>query len=120
MTPKRFQKFIDRDKGCIHCGEIESIAPHHRLNRGMGGSKKLDTVANIVVMCSQMNLFLETNPEIAEWGRSNGWKLRTGQTPETSPLWLPRLGFWALLGTDYDIKNLQGETNADYSETVRF
>lgn len=113
MTPKQFRRYLDRDGGCIHCGETESVAPHHRLNRGMGGSKERDTPANIVVLCSWMNNLLESDPIVADKARENGWKLRPGQNPRTAPIWLPMTGFWALLDDDYHVRNLRGEINAN-------
>jgi len=118
MTPKQFQKYLDRDGGCIHCGETESVAPHHRLNRGMGGSKVRDVPSNIIVLCSAMNNLLESNADIAETGRENGWKLRSGQDPKTTPIWLPLQGLWALLGDGYDVTNLRRETNANNQEST--
>ena len=44
MNKKRFQKYLDRDGGCVHCGDVETAVPHHRLNRGMGGSKERDVL----------------------------------------------------------------------------
>jgi len=42
MTPKEFKKFQLRDKHCPHCGATgEMLVPHHRKNRGMGGSPKI-------------------------------------------------------------------------------
>lgn len=119
MTPKQFRRFLDRDGGCIHCGETEAVAPHHRLNRGMGGSKERDTPANIVVLCSTMNNLLESDSVVAEQARKNGWKLRSGQNPETVPILLPMTGLWALLTNDYDVRNIRGEPNANYSPTIR-
>jgi hypothetical protein len=119
VTPKQFRKFLDRDGGCIHCGETDAVAPHHRLNRGMGGSKSRDTASNIVVLCSTMNNLVESNADVAERARENGWKLRNGQNPRTTPIWLPRLGFWALLNDDYDVTNIRRETNANYSPETR-
>lgn len=119
MTPKQFQKYLDRDGGCIHCGETESVAPHHRLNRGMGGSKVRDVPSNIIVLCSAMNSLLESDAGIATTGRENGWKLRSGQDPKTTPVWLPMQGLWAFLGDGYDVTNVRREPNADYQESTR-
>lgn len=120
MTPKQFRKYLDRDGGCVHCGEQEAVAPHHRLNRGMGGSKKLDTPENIIVLCSTLNGLLESDAEWAGIGREFGWKLRAGDNPAETPVFLPLVGFWVLLTTDYDAKKLTKEQNADYQTGIYF
>lgn len=119
MTPKQFQKFLDRDGGCIHCGEMEAVAPHHRLNRGMGGSKTRDKPSNIIVLCSMMNNLLESNADGAEMARGYGWKLRPGDDPTETPVWLPLHQLWVLLTDDYDVINQRREPNANYSTTTR-
>jgi hypothetical protein len=101
MNIKSFRKFLDRDGGCVHCGETEAVAPHHRINRGMGGSKKLDTANNILVMCSTMNTAMESSERYATMARLYGWKLRPWEDPAKTPFWHAiRLG-WFLLGDDF-------------------
>lgn len=120
MTPKQFQRYLERDNGCVHCGRTETVAPHHRLNRGMGGSKERDVPSNIIVLCSTMNNLLESDAVIAETARDYGWKLRPGQSPEETPIWLPRLGFWALLTNDYDVINLRRGLDANNQTRTGF
>lgn len=84
MNKKRFQKYLDRDGGCVHCGEIETAVPHHRLNRGMGGSKERDVPSNIICLCANMNGLIESSSEAAEEARRYGWKLRMHQDPSTT------------------------------------
>jgi len=86
----------------------------------MGGSKLLDTASNIIVLCSTLNNLLETNADIAEQARVNGWKLRPGQNPKKVPVWLPRRLSWALLTNDYDVIITTGKLHADNTETTTF
>jgi hypothetical protein len=96
MTPKQFSKYLQRDKGCVHCGETETVSPHHRLNRGMGGSKERDKPANIIVLCSWLNNALESDAKIASEAREYGWKLRAGQDPLTTPYYYYPAGEWRI------------------------
>lgn len=79
----------------------------------MGGSKERDKPANIIVLCSNLNNLLESDPVTAQYGRENGWKLRPGQDPETTMVWLPMQGFWAYLTNDYDVIKPRREINAN-------
>lgn len=101
MTPKQFQKYLDRDGGCIHCGIADAVSPHHRANRGMGGSKKRDVPSNIVVLCSWMNNAVESNAVAAQKAHLLGWKLWNGEHPAETPLWDSVRREWVLLGDDF-------------------
>lgn len=94
MTPKQFARFLDRDQYCLHCGETEALAPNHRVNRGMGGSKKRDHPANIVVLCSVFNGLIESNVEAANLASMNGWKLNSWDDPLFVPVWDRMSGVW--------------------------
>ena len=87
MTPKQFKKFLARDGGCWHCGDTTSVIPHHRVNRGMGGSKGRDEASNIIVMCSNVNGLMESDPIMAQMAREFGWKLESWQDPVSVPVW---------------------------------
>jgi hypothetical protein len=101
MNKKTFQKFIDRDGCCPHCGtDDDTLVPQHRANRGMGGSRSLDRPSNIIVLCSAANLLLETDAKFAEFGRELGWKLTRNQVPEFTPVLLYD-GFW-LIDNDFN------------------
>lgn len=97
MTPKQFEKYLNRDGGCVHCGETEAVAPHHRANRGMGGSKVRDVPSNIVVLCSWMNGRIESHAKLAHQAHLVGWKLWQGEDPATTPLWDANVSNWVLL-----------------------
>jgi len=85
----------------------------------MGGSKVRDVPSNIIVFCSKMNNAIESDAELAEMARGFGWKLRPGDDPKKVPVFLPMTGLWVLLGDDYDVRNLRGETDANNSEQTR-
>jgi hypothetical protein len=101
MTKKEFDKYLARDKGCWHCGDTgDTLVPQHRQSKQMGGSKLLDKPSNIIVFCSEANGLLESNAKFAELGRKFGWKLRRGQAPETTPVFMHN--DWFLLDNNYN------------------
>lgn len=109
MTPKEFQKYIDRDGGCVHCGETEAIAPHHRLNRGMGGSKPRgglynarNAPSNILTLCSTLNGLIEAHTASQAMARDYGWKLRNGDLPSEVPIWHSIRQQWFILDDDFN------------------
>ena len=71
---------------CCHCGETEAIGLQHRISKGMGGSRLLDVPSNLLTMCNVSNAALESDPDFAELGRLNGWKLSRWQDPLTTPV----------------------------------
>jgi len=101
MTPKQFQKFLDRDGGCWHCGDAETAVPHHRVNRGMGGSKARDEASNVIVMCSKINGLMESDPIVAQMAREFGWKLESWQIPATVPVYNAVSNKW------FDVKGFE-------------
>ena len=94
MTPKQFQKFLDRDHVCWHCGASEALIPHHRVNRGMGGSKARHEPSNILTMCFLVNGLMESDPIVAQMAREWGWKLESWQKPAEVPVFNAYLGKW--------------------------
>lgn len=101
MTKKEFQKYLDRDGGCVHCGDTETAVPNHRANRGMGGSKERNVPSNVVVLCSALNGLIESSSDYAEVAKANGWKLLTSDDPEKSPYYDLKTGRWYLLDNFY-------------------
>lgn len=102
MTPKSFQKLLKRDGGrCLHCGETEALAPNHRANRGMGGSKSRDVPSNLVVLCSVMNGLIESDYSAAVIARRCGWKLNTWDDPKKEPVFDRNSGIWYLLDDEF-------------------
>jgi hypothetical protein len=101
LKPKEFARLMERDNGCVHCGEMEAVSPNHRINRGMGGSKLLDRSSNLVVLCSRLNFLIESDPYWMKLGKLYGWKLERWQIPEETPVFDIRSGIWQLLDNDY-------------------
>lgn len=108
MTPKQFQKYLDRDKGCVHCGDTETAVPHHRANRGMGGSKLRDVPSNIVSMCSYMNGLMESNAVVALQAKRMGWKLESWEDPKKVPAFNITTRMWYTLDDNYNRTPMAG------------
>jgi hypothetical protein len=106
MNIKSFRKYLDRDGGCVHCGEMEAVAPHHRINRGMGGSKALDKASNIIVMCSVMNTAMESSERQATIARLYGWKMRPWENPEEVPFWHAVRNQWCCIDDNFNVLEL--------------
>lgn len=101
MKPKDFARLVQRDYGCLHCGETEAIAPNHRANRGMGGSKIRDVPSNVILLCSFYNGLIESHAAAAEEARIYGWKLATWQDPLTEPVYDTQKDEWVLLDNNF-------------------
>ena len=105
MTPKQFQKYLDRDRGCCHCGDTTALVPHHRKNRGMGGAKKLGNLpSNILTVCAWLNTQMECDAYTAQQARDYGWKLESWQDPISTPYFNLITGEWILLADNYQIE----------------
>jgi hypothetical protein len=68
-------KLFERDGWCWHCGTIDTLVPHHRANRGFGGYKALDTLQNVILVCSYYNGLMESDADVANEARQLGHKL---------------------------------------------
>jgi len=101
MTAKQFRRYLDRDQSCWHCGEVEAVAPHHRVNRGMGGSKAREKPSNTIVMCSSFNQLMESETGAMLAGMQFGWKLPAYAAPESEPVYNMNDGRWYVLDNDY-------------------
>jgi len=113
LTPKEFGKLVARDSYCLHCGETEAIAPNHRINRGMGGSKKRNHAANYSLICSSLNGLIESDNRWAEVAKDYGWKLETWQDPYTEPVFDLVMGVWYLLDDDFTRMVVNGKGDND-------
>jgi len=103
LTPKQFQRYLNRDvNGCYHCGDVETAIPQHRANRGMGGSRKRDHPANIVVLCSLVNGLIESDVGWQTLAREYGWKLSSWDDPLFVPVYEAMWGEWWLLDDEFN------------------
>jgi 5-methylcytosine-specific restriction endonuclease McrA len=74
--PAKLRRLIlDRDQHCWHCGETWDLVVHHRINRGMGGSKLLDRPDNLLAVCALYNGAMESDARVASQARGWGHKL---------------------------------------------
>jgi hypothetical protein len=106
MNAKQFRKYLERDGGCYHCGDVETAIPQHRVNRGMGGSKKRDHPANIIVLCSLVNGLIESNVGWQTMAREYGWKLSQWDDPYFVPVYDATSGQWWLLDDEFGRERL--------------
>jgi len=109
VTPKEFAKYVARDRYCLHCGETEAIAPNHRSNRGMGGSKKRNHAANIVVLCSLVNGLIESDAGWAAMARAHGWKLSSWDDPYFVGVYDATTGRWWRLDDSFGRVEVAGD-----------
>jgi hypothetical protein len=88
---------LDRDDhSCCRCGvslEGSYYSLHHRRRKGAGGSKLLDTMANLVTLCGTGTTgchgYIEEHRAACY---TLGWLVPNGATPEAWPVL--RLGSW--------------------------
>lgn len=89
----------ERDPYCIHCGADDTLQTHHRQNRGMGGSKKLDRLDNLIRICAWLNYMMEQDANVAAEARDMGWKLGSWDGFDT-PVFDKTLQTWFILTAD--------------------
>jgi hypothetical protein len=95
--PKKIRDLIRaRDQHCYHCGVEEDLVPHHRINRGMGGSKLLDTPDNLMMVCAVYNGLMESDILTARNARGWGHKLAVWEDT-ARPVFDVVGGWWFLL-----------------------
>lgn len=75
LSKPLLDKLRKRDKMCWDCGEINDLIPHHRKNRKMGGSKLLDRLDNLLLVCADYNGLMESDARTASQARDFGHKL---------------------------------------------
>ena len=81
MKAAEVKKLRVRDEWCWHCGATANLVPHHRANRGAGGSKVLDNLQNVILVCASFNGEMESDPAVAAWARDLGLKLSRYSSP---------------------------------------
>lgn len=83
---------------CVSCGSSD-LTIQHRISKGMGGSKILDSPSNLLTLCLLCNERLESDAEFAALGKRFGWKLHRNRDviPSNERCWYPADGRWWLL-----------------------
>lgn len=101
MNKKELRLLFKRDAVCWHCGlNDDTLVPHHRLNRGMGGSAARDNLSNVILVCSRYNLLMESDSFWAARAREQGHKLLSWQNPAVAPCFDVSSGVWYRLNLD--------------------
>jgi hypothetical protein len=109
VNAKDFKRLVARDGACLHCGETEAIAPNHRANRGMGGSKERDVPSNLVVLCSVLNGLIESDDRYAKVAIEYGWKVSKWADWRAIPVFDTQSGEWHLLDDEFGYKVVNQE-----------
>lgn len=109
MNEKFRKRIYERDHGrCWHCGTDENVTIHHRINRGMGGSKLLDMPSNLVVMCAAFNQAMESDLRAHKLAKEKGWKVSRHSRVSDVPIW-DFLGNQCLLDDAFRVWRLDGD-----------
>lgn len=76
------------------------LVPHHRKNRGAGGSKVLENdITNLILICAGWNGSIESDATNATVARNFGQKLRSWQST-SEPVYDLTNGLWYCLTSD--------------------
>lgn len=126
-VPKRLLRTLDARDGhrCAwhdeHVCDPATLVPHHRINRGMGGSPLGDALGNLVWLCSHMNWLIEADDAAARHARMRGIKVsRNGRyTAADIPIDHAVHG-WCLLGDDGTVTPLKGGAVAELMDLYGF
>lgn len=104
MNAKTLKLLRERDGDqCWHCGTTENLTVQHRANRGMGGSKKRDNPANLILLCWFVNFEMEASSKKAEEAKRYGWKLlQTDNPAEVAAFHYPS-GEWICLDDSWGL-----------------
>lgn len=117
MTPREFEKFLDRDQWCYATGTAGSaLIPQHRVG-GMGGNRPQSPSA-IITFDSVTNGHIESDPWWQRKAYENGWKLRSGFDTLQCPVWHVRRG-WLMLDDEFGVRAATTDEIAEFKERVR-
>lgn len=105
FTDKQKRLIVERDGVCVPHGGLcgtpeEYLVCHHRANRGHGGFKAANHVANGLAVCGAWNSDAEAFEPLMRQAYDNGWKLRRYEVPSDSPVYYPHIGDWFELDDD--------------------
>jgi len=90
----RDQVFWREEGACVLCGSGQSPNWQHRKARGSGGTRKVMTAANGLLLCHLCHMAVEASPADA---RVLGYRVDQYADPAVVPVWRARFGSWALL-----------------------
>lgn len=97
---ERMRKILKaRDPYCYHCGYDTELVVHHRKNRKMGGSKNLDHFSNLMLVCADYNMDMESMEVAAQDARDYGHKLSSWED-FSDPVFDRCTGLWYQLNDD--------------------
>jgi hypothetical protein len=97
VTPERLKRIVnDRDDHCWHCGRTENLTHHHRKNRKSGGSKLLDRLDNLLLVCPEYNFAMEADATVAAEARDYGHKLASWEDFSSPVFDAPHLTWYKL------------------------
>lgn len=94
-----------RDGGvCVCCGQPgtdwDRLIPHHRADKGMGGSTAPDVhrMSRLLLVHASINLaFEDAHGVVLDRYRRYGWKIRRSDDTAAAPVWYgPDRGWWLL------------------------
>jgi hypothetical protein len=117
LTKKVKEALLKRDLWCWHCGTSSYLVPHHRINRGSGGSRALDRLDNLILVCAVYNGQMESDAEIARQARIDGHKLSRYENTD-EPVFDCLQGIWYQLDAvggkhEYRRISLEDEATSD-------
>lgn len=87
-TPKALlKKLTERDghRSAWTGNDVDTLVPQHRQG-GMGGRKNKHRLSNVVWLESDINGFIESDPEWAEEARQRGIKISNYDEPSHEPI----------------------------------
>ena len=102
FTTKQVQALRERDGNvCLWLGyDTGRLVPNHRASRGMGGSRRLNTLENAVLIDSLVNGRLESDAELARMASARGIKIPRWADPAAVPIFDQHLWQWFVLEGD--------------------
>lgn len=106
MEQKQIILFRDGNK-CPICGKVAREV-NHRANRGSGGFRAANTLANACAICWECNGLIESDADYAEKARERGVKISKHDDPREVEYFHPLLSMRVLLQDDggYRLANL--------------
>lgn len=76
---------------CIHCGSMKFLVLRQRSHTGNGSAE------NLVTLCSEDSLRINTDQHFADLAMNHGWKLRTWEQPENRAVYYKADSEWFYL-----------------------